>query len=85
MSGVGTVFMLLVFSLISVGGVTAIIAVGSGLGRRRRLESQMEQLLGELARMNDRLNGVDERLADMTLLADEASRPAVVDGRSSHD
>ncbi|MAF11730.1 hypothetical protein CMK11_14885 [Candidatus Poribacteria bacterium] len=85
MSGVGTVFMLLVFSLISVGGVTAVIAVVSGLGRRRRLESQMEQLLGELARMNDRLNGVDERLADMTLSADEASRTAVVDGRSSHD
>ncbi|MAF11729.1 hypothetical protein CMK11_14880 [Candidatus Poribacteria bacterium] len=84
MLGLAEIFVLLVFFLIGVGGVTAILARASGL-RRRRVEGEMAQVLEELAKVNDRLNGVDERLADLTLMVDEASRPALDDGRPSHD
>ncbi|MBT3271187.1 hypothetical protein HN371_28870 [Candidatus Poribacteria bacterium] len=45
----------------------------------------MSRILEELTKVNDRLNGVDERLADLTLMVDETSRPAVGEGRSSRD
>lgn len=72
--------MLLVLFLLSAGGVTA-IATRISRRRRRQLEGEMAQVLEELAKLNDRLNSVDERLADLTLMVDEASRPAVGDGR----
>ena len=84
MLGLAEIFVLLVFFLIGVGGVTAILTRASG-HRRRRVEGDMAQVLEELSKVNDRLNGVDERLADLTLMVDEASRPSLDDGRPSHD
>ncbi len=52
---------------------------------RRHVESEWTRLLGEFAKVHTRLDAVDERLADLTLMVDEASRPAVSDGRPPRD
>lgn len=84
MLGLAEIFVLLMFFLVGVWGVTAIIARVSG-HRRQHVEGEMARVLEELTKVSDRLNDVDERLADLTLMVDEASRPAVGDGRSSTD
>ncbi|MBT7101671.1 hypothetical protein HN937_30110, partial [Candidatus Poribacteria bacterium] len=56
MLGLAEIFVLLVFFLIGVGGVTAIVARASG-HRRRHVQGDMAQVLEELSKVNDRLNG----------------------------
>ncbi len=72
----GRVLVLGMLALIGCGVMTAAFA-GRAARRKRLQEDQLERLIEELAKVNTRLNDVDERLVDMTLMLDETSRLAV--------
>ena len=78
------VVVLFMFVIMTVGIVTAII--GRGAGRhQRQVDGEMARVLRELERMNGRLNDLDERLADMTIMIDEVSRPALDERPTTRD
>jgi hypothetical protein len=68
------------FSLACAGVAAAVVRRGTG-HRRSEIDGEMARPVREIERVNGRLNDVDERLADMTLMIDETSRPAVEDSR----
>jgi hypothetical protein len=79
----GLVEIMLLFMVVMVGIVIGTSILGRGAGRRhRQVDGSMARVLQELERMNGRLNDVDERLAELTLMIDETSRPSLHDGGS---
>jgi hypothetical protein len=80
----GRVLVLGMLALIGCGVLTAIFA-GRGARGKQRLEEQMERVLGELADVNARLNDLDERLVDMTLMMDDIARPVLEERPRTRD
>ncbi len=81
MRELGELLLLWMFALTGLGVLTAAFAFGAGR-RSQRIQEQMELLIEKLGSVTDRMDAVDERLADLMLMADEASRPAVSDDDS---
>ncbi len=85
MLGVGEIMVLFAVGLTMLGGgLFAALLVRGAAGRRRHVGAQMSQVLDALSRLNSRLNDVDERLADTTLMLDETARSSERDGGSGH-
>ena len=81
MLGVGEIMVLFAVGLTMLGGgLFAALLVRGAAGRRRHVGAQMSQVLDALSRLND----VDERLADTTLMLDETARSSERDGGSGH-
>ena len=80
--GVSWLLFLVIFSAVMAGSASLVTALIRAAGRRRQLaETEMQRILEELTKVNARLNDVDERVADMTLMVDDVSRPAIMDSR----
>ncbi len=84
--GVSWLLFLVIFSAVMAGSASLVTALIRAAGRRRQLaETEMQRILEELTKVNARLNDVDERVADMTLMVDDVSRPAIMDSRPERD
>ena len=83
MIGIGEILVLLIAGLMMTGGGLLVAWLVRGAGSRRsHAEARMLHVREALERLNSRLNDVDERLADMTLMIDETSRASVRAGGS---